>query len=120
MGFSQDNILTGKWKLIGFDEMKGKSFCAPTDNVVLNLKDSATKGTIKGRSLCNDVGGTYNVKPNGEISASYLGGTMVMCVGDPQFCNAFGNSWAYTKANDTLTIFYDKDSKKLIFVKLKQ
>ncbi len=115
------NSLTGKWKLFYFPYYSTHGNPSRlTDSVVkLTFKDSNNVGRFSGLSFCNDVDGHYLLKTPDSINVIEFGGTKVGCQGEGPLWDAFHHATNYKRAKDTLTIFYNDGSEKMVFVSYK-
>lgn len=114
-----NNILTGKWQLVQFDEISRiKKHCQPLNHVVINMKDSALSGRLWGQSFCNGINGHYKINLKGKMVVPSFGGTKVACGCESQLWEAFHNVSGYQIKDDTLTIYYNL-SDKMLFTKVK-
>ena len=116
--------LNGHWTLICYSNLfKGTSDCKTVEEqdfpLVFDFKDDGEKGTFVGHTSSNDVSGDYVISDTNKINVTRFGGTKA---GE---CNAFGrqfwkainSSSSFKIIPDTLTIFYDKDTQSMTFLK---
>jgi heat shock protein HslJ len=121
----ENNVLTGKWKLIEFKNISTGEItdtASVQDNVAafykhvrLSFHDSAGIGEIKGKSFCNNVGGYYKIYPNNKITSLGVGGTQVWCLYEGKLQDAFHAASSYKRNSDTLSILYNSDLEEMIF-----
>ncbi|MGP8214052.1 MAG: META domain-containing protein [Bacteroidia bacterium] len=116
-----NNILTGKWRLIEFKNIETGVVIDTTNqhaffkHVILNFHDSANTGGIKGKSFCNDVGGSYRIYGMNKIVVDGFGGTKVGCHLEGDLWDAFRAASSYKRSSDTLIILYNNDTEEMIF-----
>lgn len=122
---SESNSLTGKWKLICFEDLLSKkSDCNPQkdkyDPILLEFKDDGINGLITGKNSVNRVQGKYTLSKNRNIKVEEFGGTKVMEHGwGSNFRSIIhkASSYKFSANRDTLYILYDGDKRGLVFVR---
>jgi heat shock protein HslJ len=113
--------ITGNWRLVCYQNLMDKQVsCRPSEyspnSMTFEFIDDGKNGQITGNTINNGVEGKYQL--NGQhIFVNDFSGTLVMEYGwGSDFLTAIEASSSYKIRNDSLTIFYDKDSKSMIFI----
>lgn len=117
-----NGVLSGTWKLTKYADPGQKTLIEePSDiyrSIVLIFKDNADSGSINGQTVVNNVIGKYYILNKNKMSVLYFGGTKV---GEPEwgsmFWNAIMKSSSYHVGSTQMKIFYDDDSKYMLFEK---
>jgi hypothetical protein len=115
--------ISGKWTLICYENfLSNNKDCRPPDeyfngSLSFTFEDDGIHGDIKGRSVTNEVYGDYQLLQNQRIIVTRFGGTKVMEHGwGSDFWGNIRKSNSYQFKSDTLMIYYEDDTKAMIFV----
>lgn len=122
-----NNVLTGTWSLMEFKNILTGEVTDTTEiqngvmaaynHVRLEFKDSVGVGTFRGMSFCNGVGGSYSLSGKNLIKASDMIGTMIGCLYEGKFDDAFRTLSSYKREGDTLYLLYNNNTEEMVFVK---
>ena len=118
------NTLTGKWKLIQYkDVITGQTENEPeeyknSESMTFTFNDNHLQGKFTGITLHNNTKGTYSLYDNNKITVNYFSQTKIS---EPYWGNKFWETIiqasSFSISNDTLNIYYDKDTKAMVFIR---
>jgi hypothetical protein len=125
--FQTTGTLTGKWKLTQYTDFKtGKidsipAKCDDQKNMVFNFSDNQKEGTLGGQTISNSLTFQYSLSAKNKITTSLL---LSAKVGDfekfaQMFEGAIEKATTYKIDGNTLIIYYDNDTKCMLFIKQK-
>ncbi|MBW8051869.1 MAG: META domain-containing protein [Cytophagales bacterium] len=117
-----NNTLTGKWKLISYEDINNDTITYEPQNIsrsiIIEFSDKGKKGKLNGHTVTNSVSGKYKLNDNNKIEVLEFGGTKVA---EPEWGKKFWNaiyivtSYQVTKYN--LYLLFNNDTEKMIFEK---
>jgi hypothetical protein len=121
--FSQQNPskLNGNWTLICLNDIKNeKRDWRPeeysVDQLTFDFMDDGDRGTIKGKTTVNDVIGSY-VLDRKNIQVLSFGGTKIAEQGwGSDLWSTIKKSDSYAFQEDTLFIYFDEQTKAMMFL----
>ena len=114
--------LTGKWKLVKYeDSRKGTSEAEPSNierSIIIDFIDDGTTGSMSGQTVTNAVGGEYKISKSGKFTTIRFGGTKI---GEPdwgdKFWFAIAAASSYERRGVRLSIYFNADHEKMEFIR---